>query len=109
MKMYGWLFLILAIIFEILGTTSMKLSDGFTKTIPSLLLFVFYGISFTFFTYSLKTMEVSIAYAVWAGIGTAIISLIGFLYFKEPVTALKLISIAAIIAGVVGLRLSGIE
>jgi small multidrug resistance pump len=107
--MYGWIFLIFAIIFETLGTTSMKLSDGFTNLIPSVLLFVFYGLSFVFFTYSLKTMEVSTSYAVWAGVGTAIISLIGFVYFKEPVTALKLISITAIIAGVIGLRLSGIE
>ena len=107
--MYGWIFLILAIIFETLGTTSMKLSDGFTNLLPSILLFVFYGLSFAFFTCSLKTMDVSTAYAVWAGVGTAIISLIGFFYFKEPVTALKLISITAIIAGVVGLRLSGIE
>jgi small multidrug resistance pump len=107
--MYGWIFLIFAIVFETLGTTAMKLSDGFTNLIPSVLLFVFYGLSFAFFTYSLKTIEVSIAYAVWAGIGTAIISLIGFVFFKEPVTALKLISITAIIAGVIGLRMSGIE
>ncbi len=107
--MNGWIFLVLAIIFETLGTTAMKLSDGFTNLLPSVFLFIFYGLSFTFFTFALKTMQVSTAYAVWAGLGTAIISIIGFAYFKEPVSAAKLLSIAAIIAGVVGLRLSGIE
>lgn len=107
--MYGWLLLIFAIAFEALGTTSMKLSNGFTSLWPSIFIFVFYGISFSLFTYSLKTIDVSTAYAVWAGIGTAIISAIGFIYFKEPVTILKLASITAIIAGVVGLRIAGVE
>ncbi len=107
--MYGWLLLIFAIIFEALGTTAMKLSNGFSSLVPSILLFVFYGVSFVLFTYSLKTIDVSTAYAVWAGIGTAIITLIGFLYFQEPVTMLKIVSIIAIISGVVGLRIAGVE
>ncbi len=107
--MNGWVLLVFAIVFEVLGTTAMKLSDGFTNIIPSILLIVFYALSFALFTYALKTIEVSVAYAVWAGVGTAIISAIGFIYFKEPVTIIKLVSISAIIAGVVGLRLSGIE
>ena len=107
--MYGWLMLVFAIIFETLGTTAMKFSDGFARLIPSILIFVFYGISFVLFTYSLKTIDLNTAYAVWAGIGTALITIVGFLYFKEPVTTVKVISIFAIIAGVVGLRLSGVE
>ncbi len=107
--MYGWLFLVLAIIFEALGTTAMKLSNGFTNLVPSILLFVFYGISFTFFPLALKTIDVSTAYAIWAGVGTAIITIVGFLYFEEPANIIKVISISAIIAGVVGLRLSGVE
>ncbi len=107
--MYGWILLFIAIIFEVSGTTAMKLSGGFTSLVPSILIFVFYGISFVLFTYALKTTDLSTAYALWAGIGTAIITIIGFLYFKEPATAIKILSIAAIIAGVVGLRLSGVE
>ncbi len=107
--MQSWLYLICAIVFEVAGTTSMKLSFGFTKLLPSILLFVFYGLSFVAFTIALKGMEVSIAYAVWAGIGTLLIAVIGMAYFKEAVSVMKLCSIALIIIGVVGLHLSGLE
>ena len=102
-----WLYLILAILLEVSGTTCMKLSEGFTKTIPSVLLFVFYTLSFGMLTLALKKLDVSVAYAVWSGMGTALIATIGVLWFKEPVTALKLISLGLIIIGVVGLNLSG--
>ena len=102
-----WLYLVLAILLEVSGTTCMKLSEGFTKTVPSILLFVFYTLSFGMLTLALKRIDVSVAYAVWSGMCTALIATIGVLYFKEPVTALKLISLALIIGGVVGLNLSG--
>ena len=102
-----WLYLVLAILFEISGTTCMKLSEGFTKIVPSILLFVFYSLSFGMLTLALKRIDVSIAYAVWSGVGTALSATIGVLWFKEPITALKLISLALIIGGVVGLNLSG--
>ena len=102
-----WLFLILAILLEVSGTTCMKLSQGFTKTVPSILLFVFYTLSFAMLTLALKKLDVSVAYAVWSGMGTALIATIGVLWFKEPVTALKLISLGLIIIGVVGLNLGG--
>lgn len=85
--------LAVAIFFEILATTSMKLSEGFTRWLPSVLLFIFYGISFTLFTFAAKYLHISVAYAIWAGIGTAIISLIGFFIFEEPVTIPKVVSI----------------
>ena len=103
--MQGWLYLTGAILFEVAGTISMKLSNGFTKLTPSVLLFVFYGISFVALTYALKKIDVSVAYAVWAGVGTALIAGIGCAYFKEPITLLKLASIGLIIIGVVGLNL----
>ena len=102
-----WLFLALAILLEVAGTTCMKLSDGFTKMVPSILLFVFYTLSFGMLTLALKRIDVSVAYAVWSGVGTALIATIGVLWFKEPMTALKLISLALIIVGVVGLNLGG--
>ena len=85
----------------------MKLSDGFTKLLPSILMFVFYAASFAVLTLALKKIDVSVAYAVWAGMGTALIAAIGMLYFKEPFSALRVLSILLIIAGVVGLNLSG--
>ena len=102
-----WLYLTLAILLEVSGTTCMKLSEGFTKVVPSTLLFVFYIMSFGMLTMALKRLDVSVAYAVWSGMGTALIATIGVLWFKEPVTALKLISLGLIILGVVGLNLSG--
>jgi small multidrug resistance pump len=85
----------------------MKLSQGFTKLVPSILLFVFYTLSMGMLTLALKKIDVSVAYAVWSGVGTALIATIGVVWFKEPATAFKLISIALIIVGVVGLNLSG--
>ena len=105
--MTHWLFLAGAIALEVAGTTSMKLSQGFTRLAPSVLIFVFYSASFVALTFALKKIEVSVAYAVWSGIGTALIAAIGILYFREEATALKFISLLLIIIGVVGLNLGG--
>ena len=99
--------LLFAILFEVAGTTSMKLSEGFSKTAPSVALFIFYILSLTALTYALKEIDVSVAYAIWAGVGTGLIAMIGVYYFNEPVTAIKIGSIGLIIIGVVGLNLSG--
>jgi len=105
--MNPWLALAGAIVLEVSGTVSMKLSDGFTKLVPSILIFVFYAASFAVLTLALKKIDVSVAYAVWAGVGTALIATVGILYFKEPLSVLKLFSIFLIIAGVIGLNLGG--
>jgi small multidrug resistance pump len=104
--MQQWFYLAGAIAFEVAGTTSMKLSEGFTKLLPSVLIFVFYAASFVALTFALKKIEVSVAYAVWAGVGTSLIAAIGILHFHEAVTVLKLVSILLIVVGVVGLNLS---
>ena len=103
--MHYWVYLAGAIVLEVAGTTSMKLSEGFTKLVPSVLLFVFYAGAFTSLTFALRKIDVSVAYAVWSGVGTALITAIGMLYFHEAAPALKFISIALIIVGVVGLNL----
>ncbi|MDJ0915337.1 MAG: multidrug efflux SMR transporter [Desulfobacterales bacterium] len=105
--MQYWLYLALAIVLEVTGTTSMKLSEGFTKIVPSILMFVFYLASIAALTLALKKIDVSVAYAVWAGLGTALIAVIGIVYFHESATLLKIISILFIVTGVVGLHLSG--
>jgi small multidrug resistance pump len=101
-----WLYLILAIFSEVAGTTSMKLSEGFTHTLPSVLIFVFYALSFTFVTLALKTLPVGLTYAIWAGLGTALITAIGVLWFGENMNTLKAISLLLIIAGIAGLHFS---
>jgi len=102
----GWFLLAIAIVMEVCGTTCMKLSHGFKEVTPSVLVFVFYAISFTAFIYALKTIDLSISYAIWAGLGLALIAIIGTVYFKEPVTASKIIFMSLIIIGVVGLSYS---
>jgi small multidrug resistance pump len=103
----AWLFLLLAILSEIVGTTMLRLSDGFTKLLPSVAMVIFYALSFGSLSLTLKRIDVGVAYAVWSALGTVLIATIGVLWFHEPVTALKIISLVAIIGGVVGLYLSG--
>ena len=102
----SWIYLIAAILFEVSGTTCMKLSQGFTRILPSVLIFVFYGLCFTFLTFALKRLEVSVAYSVWAGLGTVLIAIIGIIWFRESATFIKLMSIALIIIGVIGINAS---
>jgi len=103
----SWAYLLAAILLEVCGTTCMKLSHGFTRFLPSVLLFAFYSLSFAAVTLAIKQIEVSVAYAIWSGLGTALIAVIGVLWFKESVSALKLASLALIVIGIVGLHLSG--
>lgn len=104
--MNSYFLLLLAIGFEVCGTTCMKLSEGFSKLLPSILIFVFYALSFSLFTLALKGIDVGIAYAIWAGMGTALITVVGIFWFKEPVNALKMLSLFVVVAGVIGLNLS---
>ena len=73
------------------------------------MVFVFYGLSFTAFIYALKTIDLSISYAIWAGIGLALIAAIGIIYFRESMTAWKMIFIGLILVGVIGLSLSRVK
>jgi len=98
--------LILAISSEVIGTLNLKVSDGFTKLWPSLAVVIFYSASFYCLSLTLKRMDVSVVYAIWSAAGTALIALAGIVLFKEAVSVLKLVSLALIIAGVVGLNLS---
>ena len=102
--MLYWLCLAGAIVLEIAGTTSMKLSQGFTRTLPSILLFVFYALSFALMTIAVKRIDMSVSYAIWSGVGTAVIALIGVFAFRESLTTVQVVSIVLIIVGVVGLR-----
>jgi small multidrug resistance pump len=100
-----WILLIVAIVLEVFGTISMKLSDGFTKIGPIIAMLAFYAVGLSLLAYVIKSIDISIAYAVWSGLGTALIAIIGFLWFKETATTIKIISIALIVIGVIGLNL----
>lgn len=100
----NWVVLILAGFVEMLMAVSLKESHGFTRLTPSI---VFAVLSFAMLSYSLKTLPVGTAYAVWTGIGAAGTAVLGIAFLGEPRDAACLVSIVLIIAGVVGLRLAG--
>ncbi len=103
----AWAWLLFAILSEVGGTVCMKLSEGFKKPVPSVLTMVLYLVSIAAMTMTTKRIPISMTYAIWSGLGTALITTIGVLYFREPMTAVKLISIGLIILGVIGLNLGG--
>src|SRR3954452_23657985 len=105
--MLAWLYLSAAIATEVVGTVFLRYTDGFTKPAPSILVLVTYAASLWLTALALKSLEISLAYAVWAGVGTAAVAVIGMATLGESVNALKLASIALVIGGVVGLNLSG--
>ena len=100
-----WFFLTVAILSEVVGTVALKMSHGMSVGIPSLVVIVSYLCSLWFLALSLKTLEIGNAYAIWAGVGTALVAVAGVLIYEESMTMLKAVSIALIIAGVFGLNL----
>ncbi|WP_246359115.1 DMT family transporter [Paenibacillus phytorum] len=102
----NWTFLLLAILFETVGTTAMKMSSGFTRLGPAIVMGICYILCFTLLTLALKQLDVSLAYAIWSGVGTALITIIGIWWFNESVSTLKVLSIVLIILGVIGLHIS---
>lgn len=101
-----WLYLLAAIVLEVCGTTSMKLSRGFTVPGPTAAIFAFYAASIACLTLAVHRIEISVAYAIWSAVGTALVAAIGVLWFREAASAWKLISLALVVVGVIGLRLS---
>ncbi|MEV6343567.1 multidrug efflux SMR transporter [Actinoplanes sp. NPDC051851] len=104
-----YVLLLLAIATELVGTSLMKATDGFTRLWPTVVVLVSYVLSFVFLAQAVKGMQVGIAYAIWSAVGTAAIVVIGAAFLGEPVTLAKVAGIALIIAGVVTLNLTGGE
>lgn len=98
-----------AILAEVLGTTAMKYSDGFSKLWPSLMTAAGYTVAFILLAQTLRTMAVGTAYAIWSGAGTAAIALIGIVFIGESVSAAKILGLLLVIAGVTVLNLGGIH
>ncbi|MFH8343156.1 DMT family transporter [Streptomyces sp. NPDC018045] len=96
-----------AIISEILATTAMKYSEGFSRLWPSLGTVLGYVVAFVLLAKTLKTMDVGTAYAIWSGAGTAVVAAIGMVFLGEAVTAARIIGVVLVIVGVVVLNLGG--
>lgn len=102
---YVWL--ALAVVFEVGWAVAMKVSNGFTKLPASIATVVMYLLSVVFLARAAKSMDIGVAYAIWAGCGVSLIAVVGMAHFKEPVTALKIVSLALIVLGIVGLNVAG--
>lgn len=101
----SFVYLFLAIIFEVSGTTFMKLSNGFSNIKYAVIMLVFYVLSLSTLTLALKKIQIGVAYATWSGIGIVILTIVGFLVFNEPINLKKAIFIGFILVGTVGLNL----
>ena len=102
----SWLVLAVAIACEVAGTIFMKLSESLTKWIWIPPMLVAYILALLGLALALRTIEVGIAYAVWAACGTALIALVGIVFFDESLSLIKIVAILLVIAGVVGLNLA---
>ena len=100
-----WLYLIIAITGEIVGTTALKASDGFTRLVQSLLAITGYGVGFYFLAHVLRTIPLGITYAIWSGVGVAAIAMIGWLVHGQGLDLPAILGIALIVAGVLMLTI----
>jgi small multidrug resistance pump len=103
--MNPFILLLLAIISEVIATSSLKASEGFTKLVPSLIVVVGYVVAFYLLSLAIKTIPVGTAYAIWAGLGTAATVVAGVVLYREGVQLAHLVGIGLIIVGVLVLNL----
>ncbi len=96
--------LVLAIVFEVLGTSAMQAAQHFTKLVPTLIMVVCYAIAFYFLSYTLRVIPVGIAYAIWSGLGIVLISLVGYFVFGQKLDLAAILGLGLIIGGVVVLN-----
>lgn len=100
-----WWYLALAIAAEVVATSALKAAAGFTRPVPSVLVVLGYSIAFYCLSLSLKVVPVGVAYAIWSGVGTALIVVIGWLWFGQKLDLAALIGLALIVAGVAVLQI----
>ncbi len=98
--MSHWIYLSIAILAEVVGTSFLKASEGMTKLLPSVVVALSYAVAFYFLSLTLKTMPLGIAYAVWAGAGVALIAVAGYVFYGQALDTPALIGISLIVAGV---------
>lgn len=94
-----------AIVLEVIGTSALKASEQFTKLLPVLVMVACYGMSFFFLSLVLRTLPVGVAYAIWSGLGIVLISLVGVVWFKQPLDLPAMLGLGMIVAGVVVVNL----
>ena len=101
----AYTYLLIAILSEVLATSMLKASDGFTKLIPSIVTFIGYSVSFYFLSMVLKYIPIGISYAIWSGLGIVLISIVGLLVFKQELDLPGIFGMVLIISGVIVIHL----
>ena len=99
--MKNWIFLSIAIVSEVIATSGLKASEGFTVLVPSIIVAVGYSSAFFFLSLTLRTIPVGVAYAIWSGVGVALITILGWIIFDQKLDMAAIIGILLIIAGVI--------
>lgn len=101
----AYLYLAIAIVAEVIGTSALKVSEGFTKLGPSVIVVIGYGVAFYCLSIVLKFIPVGIAYAIWSGIGIVLITVVGYVFYSQKLDLAALAGLALIICGVVVINL----
>ncbi len=103
--MNGYAWLAIAIVAEVIGTSTLKASEGFTRLLPSLVTTVGYGVAFYCLSHSMKTVPVGVGYAIWSGVGVVLITAIAWVAFKQRLDLPALAGMGLIVAGVLVINL----
>lgn len=103
--MQTYLLLLVAIVAEVVATSALKASENFTRLLPSLIVVIGYGAAFTCLSLTLRTLPLGVAYAIWSGVGTALVAVVGWLVYKQQLDLPAVLGIALIIAGTIVLNL----
>ena len=103
--MKTYLLLFLAIVAEVVATSALKAAENFTRPIPSLLVVGGYGVAFTCLSMTLKTLPLGVAYAIWSGVGTALVAIVGWFVYKQQLDLPAIVGISLIIIGTIVLNL----
>ncbi|KAH9257638.1 hypothetical protein BASA81_004087 [Batrachochytrium salamandrivorans] len=96
--------LFLAILFEVVGTSTMKANAGFSSALYTVIMFLAYTTSFSLMTLALEVLDLGVTYAVWSGVGTTVVAMIGALYYKESMPPIKVVAILCVIVSVMFLQ-----
>lgn len=103
--MWVWVYLLIAIVGEVVGTSALRAAEGFTRLVPSIIVVTGYAVAFLFLSLVLKQIPTGVAYAIWSGVGTVLVALIGWIVMGQKLDAAALAGIGLIIAGVVVMNL----
>ena len=101
----SYFYLSFAIVCEVIATTALKASEGFTRVWPSIIVAVGYGLSFYALSRCLKTMSIGVVYAVWSGLGIVLITLAGFVVYKQKLDTPAIIGMSLVVIGVCVIQL----